>query len=1650
MLPTGGPELMAFEFRCPYGLVFDEKKLVCEWPWLVPACSESGSSYTRMEYGGHTAGISAGVGVGGYVTGTLPEYIGATGTGYSTRLDYSKTTGSSAQGVNYFEGSTRGYIGQHTSISNSDDKTVSGHVGVSSSVGADYIGSTGGYRDSVSSIPTYTGSSGVHVSLVSPGTIVGGDSTGYNAGKTSNIGHTGYSTGEVSNAGSFGGIATSYSGSGATHTGDYSSTDVYSESSRSHQASSIETGSSLGTGPSYSGSVGGSGLMGSTDRAYTGSTGGRYSENIGGSHLTNVGTTYSGTYKPSYINTVTGGYAGRDTANNPTGKEKSHSEISGINYFGSTGSIGSSTSVHADSFGPRYDESTGLYTGSGATHASDYSSTDVYSETSRNHQASSIGTGSSFGTGSSYSGPVGDIKLTGSTDRGYTGSIGGGYSETIGGSHLTNIGATYSGTYKPSYINTVTGEYTESDTAGNPTRKGESYSKTSGINYFGSTGSTGSSTNVHAGSFGPKYDESTGLYTGSGATYAGDYSSTDVYSETSRSHQASSIGTSSSFGTGPSYSRPVGDIGLIGSIDRGYTGSTAGAYGQSTAGYSKPNDEIHAGFTETGSNVQSSTSSGRNSKTDFNSGISLGISGHSGVTSFDNSIYRDRSTSYSTTNYSPIGTRYQDKEGYKDPVSVTQEVLYTPAGATTYVKGHTETTGINEAHTAGNYGRTDLPRTSLNISTFGNEIPTAYDIQKGSTGAILTENNVEGSIHTGNFFSGTILSHGNIPGAVSTPSINQGSILTGEAQPGYVATSSGTPGYVIRDGIKTVNVESDNSGTFIYGTSTPGISLTSSSTSGVILKGDATPSVIFSGQAAPGVFIGGSVQPGSIIESSTGKPHVSQSETYSGISGSSADKRGSITYSSSTLRGGLTPTPTQSYRTDEGRGTVTFNTAYDINKYSGNDVSDYRPTSAILPDSVIPTGKIGITGNVNIHGSTFGAQDLSTATPGYTKSPVFTPSGFTKTGPTRTGITTAILGGGGSYSVSTSERRPILNPDNISERAFEGNAAYTKTSSNNIADLSGSLTPSGYPSTSAPIGRVTPQSGASGYSYPKPTVQFETGATFSSTPITPVQNYLSVTTPTPFVNVGARNGSLDDTNVFGSKIFTAPAHRGSSTPTSIIYTTPETYQTTLFEAARIPVSTVRPIIDNGYKTVITPSIPVSILTDTGFTQRTDGSQSQTASVSKGGSGVSFQRTDSSGQKDYSSFTSPSPSFGYLPAKSNEPDTIASTVKYDESKLTVRPDIGVTYKEPLPGSDIMYEGPSSVISPTTFRPSGGYYSGQEFRKPSFAGTTPSSGSPTNLDISRDKIDKLITNYDRGTVKYTTSVYDDLANSGFSSTERLPSSLSFTKSSSSVKAGHTFAITTPVGPTTYEVTTKSPESKGKVIVKWSDLHPLLLGKLGAECTCKADPFATLRGPVRKLIDSSRGKVDLTNYDESDIYVELENDKSYEEGDYTSSDDSSQPCKISPHGKTRVSPVLLTYLPVTSSVNTKDFVSSITSAKSDEGRSARFQVGFRTGKKLENVSSSSNSFSSSSYEEEEEEEEEEEDPDQIIDGATNCARPGLFRHPGLCNKFYACYWDQWKKKFTLHIFNCPIHLTFDSNAGACNWPSKGPACQADNLLV
>lgn len=1420
---------MAFEFRCPYGLVFDEQKLVCEWPWLVPACSESGSAYTRTEYDyrGYT---TAGLGTGGYVTGSIPGYSATTGTGYSS-VDYSKTTNAGIRGgsgPSYF-GITTGHVGGHTDVPTSYAGTISGQVGISSPFGVGYSKPTGQYGGSTP-ISTYPGSPDVHVASVSPGVIAGG-STRYPtvSGGISNTGHT------------------------------------------------VSSG-----GVGYSG--------------------------------------YTGGVNTGYVNT----------------------ESSGTDVFGSTGA----------------------------------------------------------------------------------------YSGTFRGDLLTGQGITYSGTSGSSYPGSTVGLHSGTVSGSHPT-VGVSYSKP-GTSYFSPTGSLGS-IDVRLGSNGPKHDGSTSLYTESNAFNVDGYSaSTNVYSGAT-GRQPSSTVTGSLYGSVPKFpsSGTTGGVEVSGPINGGYTGSTTQIYRDSAAtGYSKTTDGISSSSFAINVNLPSSSgidsglhsTTGRITGTNFVSDASKPgpassfIPGRPDVTTADGS-HVTRTQFSGTTGTSSAGVRYNDEEGYTIPVFIQPVEPFYPSIGTTKA-GVRVTNGYTQPESA---------RPHLNVSVLDNKISTGYN---ADTGAILTEGSVEGHIVTDNSLSGTIFSHGSTPGVVSTTASEQGTVLTERGQPGYVITSSGTPGYVITDGVKNIDVGSVSAGTIIYGTPLSGISLTGPSTPGVVLKGDATPNAVISGQTAFGVSIGGSTQPGSIV-SATGKPYVSQAGvTYQGIIGRDDATRGSTSYSSSTLTGGLESPNPQDYKPDGERGTVTYNAPYDSGKYSESDLPDYRPTSATLPDSIVSGGRIESTGGVMLSSTLSEVQGSST--PGYfsTKPSVFTPSGFTKTGPTKTGITTALLGGGGSYSVSTSERRPILHPENIGEKAFDGNVI-----GHTINGLSSTLTPPVYSSTFTPGGRVTLPSFTNGYEYPKPSVRLETGETPSASPSLPTAGNLPVTTPTPFLSVELHHGSLDGTSGFGSKIPTVSSDRlPTLSVTPITYSTkqPGTYQTTLFEAPKIPgvVSNVRPTVDTGYKPVISTNIPVSVSTEDRFTQRIGGSQTGSISTSSIGLGVPFQRTDST-PKGYSSFTSPSSV--YLPGKPSTPGVIASTAKYDIP--TVRPELGVTYKKPSPSFGVTYKSPSSTISPTTFRPTDVYHSGPELSTPLSLGTTVGGGSPTNLDIPRDEIDKLITNY-RGTVKYTPSLYDSTASSGFD----LTSTKKFSSSSSSTRTGSTFAITS--GPTSsYEVTTKSAEGKGKVIVKWSDLHPLLLGKLGADCTCKADPFANLRGPGKKnLIASSRGKVDLANYDESDIYVDLENDRSSEEDDYVTSY-YPQPYKISPHETTSVATVTSnlpssSYLP-SPAINAKGF----TSTKSDvPGEPNRFRGGLRVGKKLENIAPSPNSIPS----------EEEDDPDQIIDGATNCARPGLFRHPNLCNKFYACYWDQWKKKFTLHIFNCPIHLTFDSRAGACNWPSKGPACQGDNLLV
>jgi hypothetical protein len=57
--------------------------------------------------------------------------------------------------------------------------------------------------------------------------------------------------------------------------------------------------------------------------------------------------------------------------------------------------------------------------------------------------------------------------------------------------------------------------------------------------------------------------------------------------------------------------------------------------------------------------------------------------------------------------------------------------------------------------------------------------------------------------------------------------------------------------------------------------------------------------------------------------------------------------------------------------------------------------------------------------------------------------------------------------------------------------------------------------------------------------------------------------------------------------------------------------------------------------------------------------------------------------------------------------------------------------------------------------------------------------------------------------------------------------------------------------------------------------------------------------------------------------------------------------------------------------------------------------------------------------------------------------CTRPGLFQHPNDCNKFYECYFDRFQNGYTVHLFECPVKLAFDSRIIGCTGPTDPTVC-------
>ncbi|XP_043471663.1 serine-rich adhesin for platelets-like isoform X3 [Leptopilina heterotoma] len=587
--------------------------------------------------------------------------------------------------------------------------------------------------------------------------------------------------------------------------------------------------------------------------------------------------------------------------------------------------------------------------------------------------------------------------------------------------------------------------------------------------------------------------------------------------------------------------------------------------------------------------------------------------------------------------------------------------------------------------------------------------------------------------------------------------------------------------------------------------------------------------------------------------------------------------------------------------------------------------------------------------------------------------------------------------------------------------------------------------------------------------------------------------------------------------------------------------TKEQFQTTIYQAAKIPGGTsVQPIVDNGYKTVVSSTkIPVivtpakydsqnSISTvkpsriETPVYQRTqvtnDYSQATTTANDRGIFGhketsqpnmaVSLSAQAEKGQIYRGSSTT-----GYTVSKNDERNYVTSS-NYDRESATdaevvyipsttISPESGVTYRRPFT-TQFPLNSPTDAEEYTT------EYS---FTTPSYSSEKYSTVGKTlaGSDAITTAIDGTKFDYDhqnRGSIKYTpNSAYVDEMK-----TKYLGTAKPIDNKQSQYTTAITPSITTyhgnyrKISPTTskYEddksLSAEETNGRGrKIIVKLTDLHPILIGKLGAECTCKSDPFDIFRGPRRKhvSIPSSRGVVDLANYDESDVYVDLEADKAIERIKAEASmgqikaeklisqesderleklEESTTPCPTDEKDPPKYNgPIIRVYdhhqgQPARLTESEAEESSSPVSSAQTSGRpisenrgSSRYIIhtdnnvasaSIATGSRIANGRSGKSLFgkpSASNDRGKKKFEISKHDAASLIDNDDGeCARPGLFRHPKLCNKFYVCHWDEWKQKFSRHVFNCPIHLTFDSTAGACNWPSKGPACQDDNLLV
>ncbi|XP_044760076.1 uncharacterized protein LOC123317556 [Coccinella septempunctata] len=258
---------------------------------------------------------------------------------------------------------------------------------------------------------------------------------------------------------------------------------------------------------------------------------------------------------------------------------------------------------------------------------------------------------------------------------------------------------------------------------------------------------------------------------------------------------------------------------------------------------------------------------------------------------------------------------------------------------------------------------------------------------------------------------------------------------------------------------------------------------------------------------------------------------------------------------------------------------------------------------------------------------------------------------------------------------------------------------------------------------------------------------------------------------------------------------------------------------------------------------------------------------------------------------------------------------------------------------------------------------------------------------------------------------------------------------------------------------------------VVVKKNDFNPFLSAKLGAQCTCTSNTIELRKEPLR--IEVSDEDDDYENDDEG-ILVEKKDGEAFVIENYESEKIDASTAEPEIHiksstveyrsrkanrGRARAQNVVVENISsrrrskvnieasdvniYTSRVRVKTPRIDIETDDNAEvniesARSRTKQVDVESGENLEVNSKTFDRYGPGGLR----------SAKETLQGI-DCQRAGLFRHPTQCNKFYSCKWDCKKNKFTLHIFNCPVHLTFDNNLGACNWPSQGPACLENTLL-